>query len=87
MEVELRLDGQGRTTCASNTDTEDAKEDTGQTEKSANVLETPEIDYTPKVTMTSTLVTPSAAGSPKEAQEQRTWMDNILFDCEVSISC
>lgn len=80
MEIQLQLDGNGRTKWVkppsdNSEETQDASETAAQSAASST-----SIDFSSKTTMTS-LVPPTAE---QHDDEWRTWMDNILFDCEIT---
>lgn len=79
MEIQLQLDGNGRTTWSK--PVEEAQDETLTSQESSNPAAL-SIDFSSKTSMT-TIVPPAV--SSKEYNEWRRWMDNILFDCEVSV--
>jgi len=90
MEIQLQLDGNGRTTWAKPAEKNDSKDVLEQGECKdalAQDAAAAAIDFSSKTVMTS-LVPPSppleTEESKQEHDEWRTWMDAILFDCEVS---
>lgn len=88
MEIQLSLDSNGRTTWAKTFQQSQASTDE-KDETSVEVTSAPlqdaaaAIDFSSKTIMTS-LVSPPEE-SKQDHEEWKRWMDDILFDCEVSV--
>ena len=93
MEVQLQLDGNGRTSWMKpaqevgtdvplKSDAKDSGE--GRNASASSPAKATAIDFSSKAVITSLLPPPLNEESKEEHKEWRTWMDKILFDCEVS---
>jgi hypothetical protein len=93
MEVQLQLDGNGRTVWIKPAQEDESEAPSkngasgsgdGNKEDASAPAKDTAIDFASKTVMTTLVPPPLNEETKQEHEEWRTWMDNILFDCEVS---
>jgi hypothetical protein len=86
MEIQLSLDSHGRATWAkplqASSDSTNERTETNEDSSAPLQNAVAPIDFSSKTIMTS-LVSPPEE-SKQEYEEWKRWMDDVLFDCEVS---